>query len=164
MSGKSYAELCKRMVSVITNNVLHKYKGSVRTDLHSTLDKPQTSQSLRSNRLQHKVRPINNTILYDLRIVVNQMYVFQKQVLEVVMHPKSADTFRASSVLGLQKQTIQHPTCQLIKTAKPNHANPPTNLISKRTESAPSSSGVVDADANVDPASRRSCAHVMHAR
>ena len=34
---------------------------------------------------------------------------------------------RASSVLGLQKQTIGHPTYQLIKIAKPNHANQPTS-------------------------------------
>ena len=40
---------------------------------------------------------------------------------------KSADLFRASSVLELQKQDIHHSTYQLIKTAKPNHANQPTN-------------------------------------
>ena len=38
----------------------------------------------------------------------------------------SADLFRASRVLELQKQTVQYPPYQSIKTAKPNHANQPT--------------------------------------
>ena len=39
--------------------------------------------------------------------------------------PSSADLFRASSVLGFQKQTIQHPTYQFIKATKPHHTNQP---------------------------------------
>ena len=61
-------------------------------------------------------------------------YIYVYQNGECIQYTKiyiyiyiSANPFRASSVLDFQKQTIQHLTYQLIKTAKPKHANQPTN-------------------------------------
>ena len=52
--------------------------------------------------------------------------------------PKSADLFRASSLLDLPTQPIQHPTYQSIRTAKPNHANQPTNQLTSLPTYQPS--------------------------
>ena len=62
------------------------------------------------------------------RELVNSHTKLQRHPYGISRFPSSADLFRASSVLDFQNKTVQHPTYQSIKTAKPNHSNQPTNM------------------------------------